>query len=339
MDRTALPASLNVALLGRETYRWRRLLVDHLKTRCSVEKLDDGCEAFGTGARRLDVLITSRFSKAEAERFPGLRLLQIDGAGFEDVDLDAVSPGTTVANAYGHGDAIGEFVLLQMMALSRQLCARDRAMRAGDWRGNAETAGLPRQLKGKTVGVLGLGEIGRNVARRCRVFGMKVMALRRRPGPAIKDKLQLDFLGGLQHLRHVLRRSDYVVIALPLTGETQQLIGARELATMKPTSYLINVARSGIVDETALYGALKQGRIAGAAVDVWPQESLGGSGIMPSRLPFQDLPNVVMTPHIAAVTEEAMDRRWRQIAAQIDRLAAGRPLRHVIKRHIIIPGR
>jgi phosphoglycerate dehydrogenase-like enzyme len=150
---------------------------------------------------------------------------------------------------------------------------------------------------------------------------MKVCAIRRHLGQSAEDDLAL--LGGPDLLDEVLRRSDYVVIAMPATLETTGRIRCRELDLMKPSAFLINVARAEIVDEDALYHALSRRSIAGAALDVWYRYPSERGPVMPATRPFHELPNVLMTPHIAGWTEGMLEARARLIAENIRRIACG----------------
>jgi len=184
------------------------------------------------------------------------------------------------------------------------------------------------ELAGKTLGILGYGRIGQAVARRALAFDMEVLGIRR--DAARPDPHRLAFLRGPAALDEVLARADYVAITLALTPDTRGLIGARELARMKATAVLINVARGEVVDEDALYDALHRGTIAGAALDVWYRYPTGDVPTEPGHRPFHALPNVLMTPHVSGWTEGMMDARAGVIAENIHRAARGEaPLNHI----------
>ena len=199
------------------------------------------------------------------------------------------------------------------------------SLRAGRW-DSQWAPGVPPppvwpELAGRTLGILGYGGIGQAVARRARAFDMRVCAIRRDVGRSAED--DLAFLGGLPSLPEVLRRADYLAITLPLTPETQGLIGAAQLELMKPTAILVNVARAQIVDEDALYAALAERRIAAAALDVWYRYPSAPGPALPARRPFHELPNVLMTPHVSGWTDGMLEARARLIAENIRRTARG----------------
>ena len=173
-------------------------------------------------------------------------------------------------------------------------------------------------MSGRTLGILGYGRIGQCLARRARAFDMEICAIRRDVRRSAEDELTL--LGGLEILDEVLRRSDYLVIALPASPETRGLIGREQLRAMKPSAVLVNVSRAEIVDEEALYRALAERTIAAAGLDVWYRYPT-----LPARQPFHDLPNVLMTPHVSGWTEGMLRARATLIAENIHRTARGEP--------------
>jgi len=179
------------------------------------------------------------------------------------------------------------------------------------------------ELAGKTLGILGYGRIGQAVARRARAFDMQVLAIRRDVVRSAAD--DLDLLGGPELLDEVLRRADYLVLTLPLTDATRGLIGAAPLGAMKPTAMLVNVSRAEIIDESALYHALAEGRIAAAALDVWYRYPTEAAPMLPARQPFHELPNVLLTPHVSGWTAGMLEARARLIAENIARTARGEP--------------
>lgn len=272
-----------------------------------------------------DVFVGSRFPAHFAAYGRRLRLLQAAGAGTDALDTTALRPEVMVANVFEHERSIAEHVLMVMLALSRQLLAADRSLRLGRWLSPAHNPDLPlnRGLAGRTVGIVGYGHIGRRIARVAVAMEMTVQAVRRSPEAGHGDHA-LQFLGGPDELPNLLRSSDFVVVCVPLSEHTRGMIGRRELALMRPDAYLINVARGPVVEESSLYEALREARIAGAGLDVWYQDPPPPGEVgLPATLPFQELDNVVLTPHYSGVTDETFRRRAAVIAANINRLAAG----------------
>jgi phosphoglycerate dehydrogenase-like enzyme len=234
-----------------------------------------------------------------------------------------------VCNCFEHEIGIAEFVLGAMLEWTIDLRGMDARLRRGDWRGSHLCGPRHGELHGRTLGILGYGRIGREVARRAQAFGMRLLAVSRTPRAA--DEM-VGEVQGMEHLGHLLEASDFVVVTLPLAADTAGLLDAGAFARMKRSAVLINVSRGAIVDEQALFDALQSGRIAGAVIDVWyrypPQHRPEGH---PFSLPFHQLPNILMTPHASAWTDGLLPRRNRAIAENLNRLARGMPLLNVVR--------
>ena len=192
--------------------------------------------------------------------------------------------------------------------------------------------GRGTELRGKKVGIIGIGHIGIEIDKRLRAFEMKILALKRRKSVDLLEKLKLDFLGGPEDLNFILSESDFIIVIVPLTPATRGMIGERELKLMKPSAYIINVARAGIIEEEPLYQALKENRIAGAALDVWwvPHwwdPSWKPELNKPSKFPFWELPNVITTPHNIGYVDftKYSEKPVRIMAENIRNIAEGRP--------------
>jgi phosphoglycerate dehydrogenase-like enzyme len=217
--------------------------------------------------------------------------------------------------------------------VTRSFCRIDASLRRGAWESQWGVGGSPPppwpELAGKTLGILGYGRIGQSLARRAWAFDMDVCAIRRDVSCSSADGLSL--LGGPDALDEVLRRADYLAVTLSLNEQTRGLIGARELALLKPTARLVNVARAEIVDEEALYRALADRRIAGAALDVWYRYPKEPGPTLPARRPFHELDNVLMTPHVSGWTEGMLEARAILIAENIGRTARGDPPLNLIR--------
>lgn len=280
----------------------------------------------------VDVLVGMAFTPAMGAAASRLRLIQVPGAGTDRVDRAAMPAGAVLANAYGHEAGIAEYVLGAMLAWNRGFSRLDASLRRGRWEAawshDEPPPPVVPELAGRTLGVLGYGRIGQAVARRARAFDMRVLAIRREPRGTSAEGLA--FLGGPDALDRLLRESDYLAITLALTPDTRGLVGARELGLMKPTAMLINVARGEVVDEDALYGALAERRIAGAALDVWYRYPTAPGPTLPSRRPFHELPNVVMTPHVSGWTDGMLAARAAVIAGNIERVARGDPPENLV---------
>lgn len=225
---------------------------------------------------------------------PRLKVIARNGVGVDTIDLTtATRLGVVVTNAPGtNTDAVADLVFGLLLALARRLPDADRTMRESRW---ARVLGC--ELAGKTLGLIGFGQIGRAVAGRAAGFTMQVLAA----DPAVNEATARALGARLVPIEQLLRDSDFVSIHVPLLPATQHLIGETQLREMKPTACLINTARGGVVDETALATALEQGWIAGAACDVFEQEP-------PVESPLLRAPRLILTPHIGAHTVEAVTR-------------------------------
>ena len=236
---------------------------------------------------------------------PGkLKVIARAGVGVDNIDVPAATrKGIVVMNTPG-GNTVSaaEHTIAIMLALARQIPAADASMKAGKWeRGKF----VGNQLAGKILGVIGLGRIGREVARRAAGLDMKVIGYDPFLAPERAAQLGIEALAKLGDL---LPRCDFLTVHTPLTEETKALIGARELQTLKPECRLLNVARGGIIDEAALVEALQAGRVAGAALDVFTSEP------PPADFPLLKAPNVVLTPHLGASTIEAQENVAKEAA-------------------------
>jgi phosphoglycerate dehydrogenase-like enzyme len=296
----------------------------HLSVPCDIAVTDVSCVGLALG--NADILISTEFTEEMGREATRLRLLQVPGAGIDRIDRAALPENVMLANVFCHETGIAEYVLGAMLVLTREFIHLDKSLRRGDWHSQwAVGSPIPAvwpELSGKTVGILGYGHIGREVARRARAFDMAVCAIRRNPIARVQDD-GVALLGGPDMMDEVLRRADYLVIAMPSTNHSRGAIGRRELALMKPTAYLINVARADLVDEAALYDALLRHAIAGAAIDVWYHYPAERGPTAPANWPFQSLTNVLMTPHISGWTDGMLEARGKFIAENIERVARG----------------
>lgn len=279
----------------------------------------------------VDVVVGGRFTADMAAAAKSLRLLHVPGAGVDRVSLDALAPGVTVCNTFHHGRSIAEHVVMVSLMLSRHVLLTDRMLRQGTWSSVAvdPDVRMNTTLAGRTVGVIGLGEIGSEVVRALTTLGMRAKAVRR--DPVVPEGLVLDHVADMSGVDELLSTSDVVVLTVPLTDETRGMIDARRIALMRRDAMLVNVARGQLVDEDALFDALAAGRIGGAALDVWWGHPKDGPGVKGYTRPFEVLDNVVMTPHNSGHTDETFRGRAADIRANVDRLIAGQPLLNVVR--------
>ena len=253
------------------------------------------------------------FQRSLLERLPRLKLLTTTGMGNAAIDMEAATDlGITVCGTEGRSSSTSELTWGLILALLRQIPLEDRAVREGRWQ---STVGV--RLKDRVVGILGLGHIGSEMATVAKAFGMKVLAW----SPNLTEEQCTQLGATLVGKDELLSQSDIVTIHLILGDRSRGLIGARELALMKPTAYLVNTSRGPIVDEAALVQALQRGTIAGAALDVFDEEPL------PPDHPLRRLENTVVTPHIGYVTDYTYDMFFPETAENIQAFLQGDPIR------------
>ena len=300
-----------------------------LETPWEFEVVDvDDLDAFERALERADAMVSMNW-RWDVPATAMLKLLQLPGAGTDDIDFSRLPSRITVCNCFEHEIGIAEYVLGTMLEWVIGIRGLDAQFRQGNWTGSYLWGPRHGELFGRVIGVLGYGHIGREVARRAKAFGMRVVSCTRSPQ---SDGLADEVLG-MDRLHDLLAVSDFVVVALPLTDDTRGLLDRAALSSMRSTAVLINVARGAIVDEEALYAALKDRRIGGAILDVWYRypSRQRPDPTRPSAFPFHDLDNVLMTPHASGWTDGLLARRNRAIAMNLNRLARGEPLVHVVR--------
>ena len=279
-----------------------------------------------------DVLVTSKYGCSDPPA-PRLRLLQCSSAGIENIDVERLPPGCSVCNVHGHENGIAEYVIWAILDWSINFRGIPPFSSGGTWSID-EWISIPNhsEASGKTVGVVGYGHIGREVARRARALGLRVTVLsawsKGRPRDGILEKAFNP-----NEARPFLESSDFVVVCCPLTRDTRGMIDAGWFSAMRRGTVVIQVGRGPVIDEFAFFNALSKKYIRGATIDVWydyPRQT--GERVRFSRYPFHELPNVVVTPHISARSEESWDRRFSQIAENLRALMDGRPLRNIVLR-------
>jgi D-3-phosphoglycerate dehydrogenase / 2-oxoglutarate reductase len=243
-----------------------------------------------------DALVIRGRTKVDREvidRATHLKLVARAGTGLDNIDVEyAKLKGVTVVNSpESLVEAVAEHVVLLMLALSRNLVAADLGVKAGKWEKNLLVG---RELRGKVLGIVGLGRIGRRIAEVATTLGMSILVY---DVISIPAEVLAGFGGKVVGIDELFATSDYITLHVPMTAETTHLVDRARLSIMKRTSYLINTSRGGVVEEDALAAALTEGRIAGAALDVFEKEPPSGA--------ILSAPSTILTPHIGGQTEEA----------------------------------
>lgn len=260
-----------------------------------------------TGKDGLLCMITDRIDNELLDRAPNLKMIANFGVGYDNIDLAAATArGIPVSNTPGVlTDATAELTFALILAVARRVVEGDHRTRAGQFRHWGPMTFLGTEVSGKTLGILGLGRIGKAVARRARGFDMDILYYNRK---RLAQAEEAEFNATYADMRTVLSTADFVSLHVSLNSESRHLISADQLALMKPGAYLINVSRGPVVDEEALVEALKARRIAGAGLDVYEKEPQLAAGLA-------ELENVVLLPHVGSATVETRTR-MAELAAE-----------------------
>jgi D-3-phosphoglycerate dehydrogenase len=275
-----------------------------------------------------DALIVRSGVKVDADLIAaGKRLAVIGraGVGVDNVDIEAATrAGIVVVNApTGNTIAAAEHTLALLYGVARKIAAADASLRRGEWK-RAQFTGL--ELRGRTLGIVGLGKIGQAIAVRARAMEMTVLGV----DPFVTAEAAANHGVELVDFDEMLARSDVVTVHVPLTRGTRGLIGRDAIAKLKPGSIVLNVARGGVLDEAAVADALRSGHLGGAGIDVFEQEP-------PTDSPLLDAPNTLLTPHLGASTAEAQVLVSEEVAAQVLDVLAGRSARYAVNAPLLTP--
>lgn len=294
---------------------------------CEIVELGDALETEAERAHYASAEVIIGFRLDESLPRPEkLRLFHLPGAGYDRVDLSRLPEGAAACNCFGHEQAIAEYVMGALLTWRTPIQDADRRLRQGEWeRYWAGSRGALRaELGAGTMGLLGFGRIGKAVAERAKAFGMTVSVANRSP---VALSTLVDHAHLLSDLHAFMGSADAIVCSLPLTEETRAIVDAAALSAMKPDAVIVNVGRGPVIEEQALYDTLHEKRIGGAVIDTWyVYPSADAPHPQPSSLPFRELDNVVMTPHMSGWTHGTIERRQKVMADNIAHLVAGQAL-------------
>ena len=258
-----------------------------------------------------------------------LRLYHAPAAGTDAIDRSRLPSGSTLCNCFGHEHAIAEYVMTALLLRHVPIPDADAKLRKGEW---AYWAGRPGALRtelgSQTIGLLGFGHIGKSIAARAKAFGMRVVVANRSPVP--RSEL-VDESYGLTQLQAFMGGADAIVVSLPLSSETEGMVGAPQIAAMRPDAVILNVGRGPVINEQAMFEALFERRIGGAVIDTWYNYPAPDKPhCQPGTLAFSELTNIIMTPHMSGWTTGTVRRRQETIAENIDRVSRNEPLVNVV---------
>ncbi len=322
-------SSLKIVFHGQNAANFRQGFEQLISPQHQVLDLSDALDQAGERAHyeSADVVIGIKLNASMP--VPGkARLFHAPAAGTDAIDTSLLPANCTLANCFGHENAIAEYVIAALLMRHVPLAVADRDLRQQRW---TYWAGRPDALRtelgAQTLGLLGFGHIAQTIALRAKAMGMRVHVANR---SAVRHAA-VDHSWALTELKAFMGSCDAVVVSLPLTANTQGLVNAEALAAMRPDAVLLNVGRGSVVDEKALYEALRHRHIAGAVIDTWYQyPSPTQAECAPSQFDFAALDNVLMTPHMSGWTQGTVQRRQATLADNIGRLSRGEPLLNVL---------
>lgn len=312
-------------------------LLDRLKAvspqlAITVEPVSDAEQLSDQQLADVEVLYT-RKALPDPERVPNLRWIQFHWAGIDEfVDHSLLRSEVKITTLSGAAvTQMAEFALTMMLAIGHRLPQMLRDQSEKLWAEDRFTRFRPQELRGSTVGIVGYGSIGREVARLCQALGAEVLASKRNLKQLEQSGYMPEGRGDPeaeipariyphQALGSMASECDYLVLAVPLTPSTRGLVDARVLKQMKQSAYLVDLSRGGVLDHGALIEALREGRIAGAALDVFPVEP------MPANSPLWGLPNVILSPHVAGTSGQYLERAMELFTENLRRYVANEPL-------------
>jgi phosphoglycerate dehydrogenase-like enzyme len=288
-----------------------------------------GSAADQAAYRSADVIVGIR-AHTDLPRPDALRLFHAPAAGTDAIDRRALPAGVPLCNCFGHEQAIAEYVMAALLLRHVPLPAADAGLRQGSWRyWSGAPGGVRTELGGTTIGLMGYGHIGKAIAARAKAFGLRVTVANRSLVP-LSDRVDESYT--LDDISAFMGSADAIVVSLPHLPATTGIVGAAALAAMRSDAVIINVGRGPVIDEQALFDALSSRAIGGGIIDTWyTYPSAETPNPQPSRLPFNTLDNVLMTPHMSGWTQGTIKRRQQTIADNINRLARGDALVNLVE--------
>ena len=309
-----------------------QLLQDLFGDKAEVVRSEGSIESMLENGRDATIIISGRVSREYIHKAINLKMIQTFGAGTDKVDFDAVRErgDIIVCNSHTNSAEVAEFAISLLFAVVKNIIPSDRELRKGDW-SHSWGGPVPNvEIRGKRVLIVGLGHIGADVARRLRSFSVTINAATLSGSSRNADLV--DKMVRINDIQSQVEEADFIILSLPLTNQSKGLVDREFLSWMKPSSILVNISRGPIVDELALYEALKAKNIRGAGLDVWWRypKKWRGMTAPPTDIPFHELDNVVMSPHRAAFAENSPREQREFVVENILRFIRGEPPHNII---------
>ena len=321
--------TIKIAFHGENAANFRQGFESLVDPQHQIVDLSDGLAAPGEREHyaTADVIVGIKLNRDLPEP-SGVKLFHAPSAGTDAIDVSLLPPSAVLCNCFGHEDAIAEYVMTALLQRHVPLAQADADLRQQRW---TYWAGRPTALRSElgsqTIGLLGFGHISKAILARAKAFGMRVTVANRSP----VDDARVSQQFGLNQLPEFMVSADAIVVSLPLTPQTQGIVGAEALAAMRPDAVILNVGRGPVIDEQALFDVLANRKIGGAIIDTWYQYPTPSQAeCAPSRLDFASLPNLLMTPHMSGWTSGTVRRRQETMADNIRRWTDGQALVNVL---------
>jgi len=304
-------------VLVASNHDYAGIIQDILGETAEVVLSDTTTESILEKGRDADIIASNRVPRELLENESGLKMVQTFAAGVENIDFSAIKDqdNIIVCNSHINAAEVAEYAITLLFAVAKNIIPNDRELRKGDWKYAFGGPSPNIEIRNKTCLILGLGSIGSEIAKRLKGFDVRIYATTRSGNSKHADLV--DKLVKIDEVQPLVEESDFIILSLPLTSESEGLVNGEFISWMKSDSIIVNISRGRIIDEEALFAALRDNRIRGAGLDVWwryPQK-WRGKGNPPSDVPFQELENLVASPHRAGYSETT-EREYFQFAGE-----------------------
>lgn len=328
---------MQIGIIGREVYT--KYLKNNLNSSYKIKQLQDGDALNNSHFKYLDVLISMTWGKSiwggkkkvTVPIAPKLKLLQLPGSGIDGVNFSLLPKKCKVCNVYEHEVPISEYVLSNILNFEIGMLEKITKFKKNNWNDSLLFSQKGHgELFGKNVGILGYGRIGKEIAKRIKVFNTNITGISRKPK---KNIAHLDQMIHYSKLKEALPKMDYLIISCDLNETTINMISEKNISLMKKTAVIVNIARGPILNEKAIFNALEKNKIKGAIIDTWykyPNRN-NKDKYKPSIYNFNKLKNVIMTPHLSCMSSNMLERRFDLIKSNIISLKTGKKLKNLVQ--------